>query len=63
MTFNIVMNVVMTVVFVVVIFLMTDIVSAATARHRDYRPDSASNLSDKSSGGAHLGLRQRSNLT
>ena len=56
MTFNIVMNVLMTVVFVVVIYLMTDIVAAATARHRGYRPDSASNLSDKSNGGGHLGL-------
>ena len=44
MTVNIDMIVVMTVVFVVVIYLMTDIVAAATARHRGYRPVSASNL-------------------
>ena len=50
------MNVVMTVVFVVVIYLMTDIVAAATARHPGYRPDSASNLSDKSNVGALSGL-------
>ena len=56
MTVNIDMTVVITVVFVVVIYLMTDIVAAATARHRGYRPDSASNLRDKSKGGAHDGL-------
>ena len=56
MTVNIYMIVVTTVVFVVVIYLMTDIVAAATARHPCYRPDSASNLSDKSNGGAHSAL-------
>ena len=50
------MIVVMSVVFVVVIYLMTDIVAAATARHRGYRPVSASNLWDKSNGGALNGL-------
>ena len=56
MTVNIDMLVVMTVVFAIVIFLMTEIVAAATARHPGYRPDCASNLSDKRKGGAHSGL-------
>ena len=55
-TVNIDMIVLMSVVFVVVLYVLTDTVVAATARHRGYRPDSQSNLSNKSNGGVHLRL-------